>query len=142
MIKDIFQKFNIRLTDGKQPVYPGCCSQCNMKNHGSKTMLFDLTPDMQIRICDRCYAVMRESVKNAITEAQNVTCFQEVMNKVSLTEELTIPHGLWYDHGWRIHPLYRVMCIRQSVVYVPVIKENETQFIRMRDLLFMNGKVP
>lgn len=140
MLKDIFQKFRIQLTDGKQPVYPGCCSQCNMKNHGSKTILFDLTPEIQIRICDRCYAQKRESIQEAISEAQNKTCFHKLMGAVSVHEELTIPSGMWYEEGWKVHPLYKVLCMNRSTVYVPVIKQNETRFIRMKDLLFMNGR--
>lgn len=128
------------MCNGKQPVYPGCCSQCNMKNHGSKTILFDLAPNIQIRICDRCYAQKRDVIQDAITEAQTKTCFIQLMSIISYDEELIIPCGLWYESGWKIHPQYKILYVRGTTIYVPVIKNEKTIFVKMEDLLFMNGK--
>ena len=140
MIAQIFQKIQIQLTNGRQPVYPGSCSQCHMKYHGSKTFLIDLTPDLQIRICDRCYTKKRDAIQEAIAEAQQQTRFCQYMGVFPTgKEELCIPDGLWYEEGWRLHPHYKVLCPFESDIYVPLIKGDKTRFVKMDDVLFMNA---
>ena len=136
----LFQEAQITLSNTIPSFYPGSCHQCDMHNHGNKTHLIDIAPDLRIVICNKCYATMRSNIHQTLQRAQEKSAYNYFKRLVPPATELDIPHGFWYESGWTTNSHYKVFPVVKGMVYIPVVKDQEQRLIPMKDLLFLNKK--
>lgn len=136
-IINFFNKNGLALHHGSlKDYYPGSCDQCNMLNCGQKSIIYGLTPDLQLLVCDKCYEGLEPKIKDIISQLQKLTYFDKIP-KDKHFEILTESGSI--DSNWSIHPKYQFYIPKDNTVYVPMIKTDfPERWVSLRHFIIIN----
>jgi hypothetical protein len=147
IIHTTFESRGLRLRKGPLGnYYPGSCDQCQMKKMGFKTILYGLTPELSILLCDSCYTEVKAVIEETIKELQTMTCYSSLMSfgggrggKQANKEFRFVDEKGVLQEGWRIHPGYLLFLPQSGTVYIPLCKAGyEEKQISLRHFIIMN----
>jgi len=145
-IELLFHKIGIRLHKGSiGNYYPGSCDQCDMLEGGTKTIIYGLTPNIILFICDKCYNKKEKDIKKIIQHLQEKTNFHKFDKDIKYTIVSTDGH---IESNWYIDPLYLFFEFLNNSVYVPLLQKSENSdipetriLVHQRHLMIMNDLV-
>ena len=139
-ITKIFEKQGFRLHHGViKDYYPGSCDQCQMCKAGQKSIIYGLTPNLLLLICDKCYEIKEPVIKEIIENLQKSTFFDKIPKNKKF--EILDENGE-IDTEWMIHPRYLFFIPQGKTVYFPLIKENcNEKWVSLRHLSILNDLV-
>jgi len=156
IISSTFESRGLRLRKGPLGnYYPGSCDQCQMKKMGFKTILYGLTPELSILLCDSCYNEVKTVIEKTIKELQTVTFYSSLMGfgggddvgddgvgnqaKIRGKEFRFVDEKGVLQEGWRLHPGYLLFVPHDGTVYIPLWKlGHEEKQVSLRHFIIMN----
>jgi hypothetical protein len=146
LISSTFESRGLRLRKGHLgDYYPGSCDQCQMKKMGFKTILYGLTPELSILLCDSCYNDVKIVIEKTIQELQTLTCYSSLIKNRDKCFRFVDEKGEMRE-GWHLHPDYLLFLPQNGTVYIPLCKEGEEErrvsirhFMIMNDILLFPG---
>ena len=137
-----FQKQGLCLHHGAiKDYYPGSCEQCHMTNCGQKSIIYGLTPELVLIICDKCYEKKEPFIKSTIDQLQKITFYDKIQKNRKydiLNERGTI------DSEWMIHPKYLFYIPLDNTVYFPLVKNENAakeKWVSLRHFMILNDFV-
>lgn len=137
-IECLFKKNEIILHKNKiGNYYPGACDQCSMFEAGKQTIIYGLTPNLIILICDKCYKKKEQNINEIIKYLQEKTKY----NNLKKNHNYCIVNEGKIEKNWFINNKFLFFEIKNNSIYVPLIKENEEKLINLRHLTIMNDLV-
>lgn len=139
-IQAIFHHSGINLHKGPlQDYYPGHCDQCQMKRGGTKTIIYGMTPEYKVLLCEKCYQDLQPKILSVVTHLQNLTFY----NSLPRDQNFHILNECGQlESGWHLHPKYSFYHISNNLVYLPMIQSGSNdklfRMVPLRNLMVLN----